>query len=169
MSLITIDDWKAWARQQLPATEDAELIELLATAQAQIEAYCRRAFSAAAATDVLDGTGTAIIELTRTPINSITEIRLGNAAPYEVLAASDYTFYPETGIVQLLSSPLPAVRQVRSGRRWPEGERNITVDYNGGPSSAPRQVVLALKMQLSALWFSRGQDPRVTGSSAGRH
>jgi hypothetical protein len=172
VAVITVAQWRTWAKQEaLPAAQDTVIQGLIDDAQAQIELYCRLAFTQTAVTDVLDGTGTAIIELSRVPVASIAEIRVGNAAPYDVVAASDYVLYPETGIVQLVSSPLPNVRARRRGRLWPEGERNIAVDYTGGvpAASVPKPVLLACKMQTSTLFWSLGADPRVVEHSAGRH
>jgi len=168
-TLLSVSEWKQWANLGQDEGLDDLIEDLILTAEAQVQDYCRRIFKNAVITEEAhDGNGTAIIIVDRPPITSISELKYGNAEPYTVLESDTYTFYPDSGIVQLLTdASIDDPEDYTWLQHFPEGERNVLISYTGGPTAAPAPVLLALKMQVSALWYSRGRDPEAITHSVG--
>jgi hypothetical protein len=168
-TLITVPEWKQWANLGHDEALDDLIEDLILTAEAQIQDYCRRVFkNAVIVEEKHDGKGTSIITVDRPPITSISELKYGNAEPYSAIESGDYVFYSDSGIVQLLGEPSIVSSEEYSWiSRFPVGQRNVLISYTGGPTAAPAPVLLALKMQVSALWYSRGRDPEAISHSVG--
>jgi len=168
-TLLSVSEWKQWANKSFDEGQDDLLEDLILTAEAQVQDYCRRVFENAVITEEAhDGNGTSIITVDRPPIVSISELKYGHAEPYYTFESDTYTFYADSGIVQILSDQcVDSPTGYTWAQEFPKGERNVLISYTGGPTAAPAPVLLALKMQVSALFYSRGRDPEAITESVG--
>jgi len=69
------------------STHDELLDDLIGEASAAIEAYCGRDFARATVTEVLPGTGRTLLQLTRTPVVSVSGVVYSSAS---TIASSEY-------------------------------------------------------------------------------
>lgn len=110
--------------------------------------YCRRDLKARARTDYYDGNGLNKLFVNHYPINSITKLYIDSDRVYGAdteIAAADYILYKEIGLITL------------DGSLFPDAPQSVKLEYNGGLSTIPSDLLGAFRAQLK-FNFARWKD-----------
>lgn len=126
--------------------DDRRLLELIEIASAQIESYCDRRFAVAEYSDVLDGDGSDLLELSNTPIKEVLALSINGIA---VDPAEAYV-YPNW--IRFDSGGEYSARLRGGGRVFAQGLRNISVTYRAGYEQVPAVISKACQLQVSHLY-----------------
>lgn len=114
----------------------ADLASMISAVSELVEAYVGRPLSQATLTDELyDGTGTPRLWLLRTPVASVTTVKIDGVA-LDNTDNEAWTIQKPTGRLTLG----PGDEDPAFGPRWPKGTLNIAVTYVGGPSATPERA-----------------------------
>jgi hypothetical protein len=140
--------WPAFAA--LPANAQTLLIN---SASKKIDQTCRRPFGLAqqSITEVKSGRNTAALWLKLLPVVSVQAITL-NGTALDNTFGDAWTFHPGTGKVVRGDGQ----DDTRFVPWWPAGEENIIVQYWGGYSPIPDEIVLGTAY-LVRYYYERGK------------
>lgn len=190
MAITTNTEYKTWARIT-SSTDDTLITTLISAASRLAERICGRtlttsgatSFESATWTEVLPGQGQELVQLSNTPITSITSVTLlaGDGTTLNTYASTEYKFSPATGVLALTpvargrlsrddwnqydGIPIPSVTGVSPA--FPEQFRNVSVVYVGGYSTVPDDLKKAIWRLVDADYNTRGADPTVKSESLG--
>lgn len=123
--------------------DDALLSTLITAASLALETVCNRVFSLSAYVDVLDGNGRDRINLSESPIASITSLTIDGQA---VLASTGWNVTGYT-VDNDGSHTLYLV-----GKAFSRGRRNVSVSYQAGYAATPADLKQAT-VELVALKY----------------
>lgn len=134
---------------ELSASEQAMVDALISVANDFIEdRICNRIFTAADYTDeISDGTGWNSLFVKNPPINSLTSVVI-----HDISSEDDVT--TTLSSMALLYDPKTGEIQRKNGCAFPQGFRNIYVNYNGGFVTIPPAVE-----QIAAAFVVQFYDP----------
>lgn len=190
MAITTNTEYKTWANISV-STYDSLITTLISAASRMAERLCGRtmtttgatSFESATYTEVFNGNGHETVQLSNTPITSITSVTLldGDGSTLETFAATEFKFNPTTGILSL--TPVYRGRCVAEegwsdcegvsfpaldvSPAFPNQFRNVSVVYVGGYSTVPDDVKMAIWRLVDLFMATRGQDPTVKSESIG--
>ena len=166
MDLTTRDALKRYLGIDLSDTsQDLLLYDLIDYASERIESYCARRFASAELTQYADGSGTSELVLTRRPVSELTSVRVDADREFAAeteLDDSEVVLYPDSGVV------------LRDGAAFPEGNRNVRIEYTAGYATVPDDLALAC-VKLAAAWYAHaragadGVSRESLGDYAGRY
>jgi len=168
MALCTAAEYKAW-RGITKTDWDTVLGVMITTATAEIERLCGRTaggFESATFTEVFDGDGSQVLQVSNGPISSITSITIGNSDP-STLASTGYTHDSRFGIMRLPFETGGLVARDVWGEPvygssdravFTEGFQNITVVYVAGYATIPDDLKRVCYQFISHYFDSRGRD-----------
>lgn len=190
MAITTNTEYKTWAKITGSA-DDAVITILISSASRMAERLCGRTLTTSGATsfesgtytEVFNGNGCESVQLSNTPIASITSVTLlaGDGSTLNTFDATDFKFNPTTG--ELALTPVYRGRLARvgpdgwysdsaMGDTWsspafPDQFRNVSVVYVGGYSTVPDDLKMAIWRLVDLFMATRGQDPTVKSESIG--
>ena len=141
--LITLQDYKT-AEGITQPKDDARLNVLIPSVSQLVKTYCGNSFVdyySSAKTEFINiDWGTYIVQLTESPINSITSVqeRTSYSGDYTTLTTGAYEYYLE-------SSTDSIFRTTSAGyKNWPTGVGAVKVVYTAGWSTIPKDLELAV-------------------------
>jgi hypothetical protein len=161
MSLVTLEEYKTRTNISIGG-DDQIILRLLAQAEARVAEFCDRTLedSGSDITEVLDGSGTRVLQLDAWPIVSVTSVKYldsvsSGAATYTAFDASTYFQIASRG--QLIRSGYVDFGFANDEGCWPEGEGNVEVVYRGGwtNQNAPKPLILGIYSLTDLLWHER--------------
>lgn len=142
------------------------LQDLLDAATGLIENYCDRTFASTAYTDTQDGTGAQWLYVNNPEIISFTQVIV--EAPdgtTETVAASNFRYDAKAGKIWFTDDATSTIGA------FPEGFKNIQVDYTGGYATIPAAVQQACLQVARALYAQQagGQNAAFQSERMGEH
>jgi len=171
VAIITAAEYKTW-RSISVTTYDALIAILIAAAQSAAEDWCGRLFDNTSRDQYYSGSGGATLQVNAYPITAITEIGIFDQATQSTIqtltANEDYFFVADTGLIYRTNATTGrwGVGDDRgwnslgggTGDRWgtcpnwPRGNLNIKVEYDGGYTTAPSSLKMAMYLYVDYLW-----------------
>jgi len=130
------------------AAEETFLGSLIDAATKRIRNITHQSFDSQTVTEYHDGRGASYVILGELPIASVTSVHDDPDRDYDaahLVAAADYTFYPNEGRIQLEAGI------------FQNSLRNVKVIYVAGYAAIPDDVKLACRM-LCSFWYNRGKE-----------
>lgn len=143
MSFGTLADFKAWAASldiDFSGWDDTQLQGILDSAMDWIEAYCNRQFVNQNYVEKYNGDGSDVLVLRQYPITTLNSIKIGTSQQIFNLAFGDFETDEASAIIYA-SQLRTGFHSVWPHTVWPEGRQNITVDYDAGFTTIPRQLI----------------------------
>lgn len=145
MAIISTTEFKTF-KNLSGSTYDTLIGLLIGAAQAEAERWCGRLFDSGSQTDTLNGSGSNILFLTRTPITAFTSLSVvASDGTSTAIDSTDYRYDATTGELRLIPESYGRIvqddfgtvvnEQWGYGRAFPPGFRNIVAVYTGGYSS----------------------------------
>ena len=141
--LITLQTYKDAEGLSTPK-EDLRINALIPSISQLVKTYCGNSFVdyySSAKTEILNvDWGTHIVQLTESPVNSITSVqeRTSYSGAYTTLTTGAYEYYLESSTDSIL-------RTTSAGyKNWPTGVGAVKVVYTAGWSTIPKDLELAV-------------------------
>ena len=141
--LITLNDYKDAEGLSTPK-EDLRINALIPSVSQLVKTYCGNSFVdyySSAKTEILNiDWGTHIVQLTESPVNTITSVqeRTSYSGSYTTLTTAAHEYYLETNTDSVL-------RTTSAGyKNWPTGVGAVKVVYTAGWSATPSYLKLAV-------------------------
>jgi hypothetical protein len=141
--LITLQDYKDAQGLSTPK-EDLKINSIIPSVSQLVKTYCGNSFvdfySSAKTEELNINWGTHIIQLTESPINTITSVqeRTSYSSSYDTLTTADYQYYLDSNTDSIF-------RTSSSGyTNWPTGVGAVKVVYTAGWSAVPADLKLAV-------------------------
>ena len=142
------------------------LQDLLDAATALIENYCDRTFASTAYTATQDGTGAQWIYADNPEIISFTQVIIESPdGTTETVAASNFRYNAKSGKIWFTDDSSSTIGI------FPEGFKNIQIDYTGGYATIPAAVQQACLQVARALYAQQagGQNAAFQSERMGEH
>ena len=140
------------------------LQDLLDAATALIENYCDRTFASTEYTATQDGTGTQLIYAANPEIISFTQVIVESPdGTTETYAATNFRYDAKSGAIKIQDDASLCI--------FPEGFKNIQIDYTGGFATIPAAVQQACLQVARALYAQTGggMNAAMTKERMGEH
>jgi len=181
-SLITIAEYKTWARIPSSDTSQDTLLTFLADAVSlDMRRWCDRdetnGFESATRTEVYNGTDEEAIQLREIPVASITSVSVLYAdGSSQLLDANSYRVDTRTGILSRIDArrsryPVSYFGNVdaifSAEPRFPTGFDNISVVYVAGYSPIPADIKVAALRLMDMAYAAGGRNPNLASESIG--
>jgi len=142
------------SRVTLSVFEQHYFEELIDRAQSLIEGYCGREFEEAAHSELYDGNGREVLTLRNYPVSSVSAVYL--VCDDEESEITDYEVDEADGVLT-------------RDEGWPQGYRNIKVEYTAGYSTVPAELKAICLEVAGMLYRQAGRDPRIRSERLGRY
>lgn len=181
-SLITISEYKTWARIPSSDTSQDTLLTFLADAVSKdMRRWCDRdetnGFELTSRTEQYDGTGEETIQLAELPVVSITSVSVLYAdGSSDILDANSYRVDEKSGVLSRIDArrsryPVSYFGNVDSifaaEPRFPSGFDNIEVVYTAGYSPIPADIKMAALRLMDMAYAAGGRNPNLASESIG--
>lgn len=191
MAITTASEYRTNWNTAASSSDDTRIGVLISMASRMAERICGRtlttsgatSFESATYTETFSGEGVELIQLSNTPVASITSVTLtaGDGSTLYTYDDSEYKFSPNKGTLALtpvsrgrfdvddwgLLDPSlpPSVTGVTPN--FPDQFRNVTVVYVGGYSTVPDDLKGAIWRMVDLLRGQAGRDPMLQAESIG--
>ena len=163
--LITLQDYKDAEGLSTPK-EDLRINALIPSVSQLVKTYCGNSFVdyySSAKTEIINvDWGTHIVQLTESPVNSITSVqeRTSYSGAYTTLTTGAYEYYLETSTDSIL-------RTTSGGyKNWPTGVGAVKVIYKAGWSTVPSDLKLAVLDLVAYYLKDEHKERRVMGGAS---
>ena len=163
--LITLQTYKDAEGLSTPK-EDLRINALIPSVSQLVKTYCANSFVdyySSAKTEIINvDWGTHIVQLTESPVNSITSVqeRTSYSGAYTTLTTGAYEYYLE-------SSTDSVLRTTSAGyKNWPTGVGAVKVVYTAGWSAVPKDLELAVIDLVTYYLKDEHKERRVLGGAS---
>jgi len=163
--LITLNIYKEAKGLSTPK-EDLKINALIPSVSQLVKTYCGNSFVdyySSAKTEILNvNWSTHIVQLTESPVNTITSVqeRTSYNSAYDTLTTGAFDYY--------LDTPTDSIFRTSSSgfRNWPTGVGAVKVVYTAGHSTVPEDLKLAVIDLITYYAKDEHKERRVLGGAS---
>ena len=138
-NLVTLDEYKT-AENIQSVKEDTRINTLLTSVSALVKTYCGNSILSATHTEEFSiNWGTNLVQLTESPVNTITDIQYRESfdTAYKTLPTTEYFLETSTDSVYRVTTS-------GQSKNWPTGPGSVQIQYTAGYASCPEDLKLAV-------------------------